>query len=48
MPYLFSTLTSFWNVPSDTVLADLKFHEPSAFDMLLGAVMFIDSVLNER
>ena len=39
---------SFWNVPRDAVLDDPKFNEPSAVDLMLGAGMFIHSVLNER
>jgi hypothetical protein len=39
---------SLWNIPNDIVLGDPGLNEPAAVDMLLGADVFVNIVLDER
>jgi len=40
--------TSIWKLPSEVVLADRDFNKPAPIDILLGAEIFFEILMNER
>jgi hypothetical protein len=40
--------TSTWKFPSDVVLADRDFNKPTPIDLLLGAEIFFEILMNGR